>query len=235
MIEKGVFMKSSQEWFSAKELEGINGLPSLATNITRKALKEGWIKREKKGTQGGGFEFHYSSLPEKVQKSLNIETKPDNKTNVNLLPDAKKEEQHTNTLVSIPFFHAFASAGFGSVNTSVALPDDYIGLSSQWLWQRGLHRNNLVFLLTSGDSMEPTIHNRDMLLIDRSSIQPRDGEIYVIRVGDQLWVKRIQGLINGIRLISDNRDLYEPIDVIFDESTNVEILGRVVFVGHSFL
>lgn len=47
-------MKSIKEWFSAKDLEGIDGLPNRATNITRKAIKEGWLKRDAKGIKGGG-------------------------------------------------------------------------------------------------------------------------------------------------------------------------------------
>lgn len=227
-------MRNNREWYSAKELVAIAGLPNSPQGVNKKARTQGWKKRERTGVQGGAVEYFVGDMPKDVQNALDFQPEVSKKENINLIP-TQLEDKPSKALVSIPFFHAFASAGFGSVNTSVALPDDYIGLSTQWLWQRGLHRNNLVFLLTSGDSMEPTIHNRDMLLIDRSSIQPRDGEIYVIRVGEQLWVKRVQGLINGIRLISDNRDLYEPIDVLFDDSMDIEILGRVVFVGHSFL
>lgn len=70
MIKKGGFMKSFKEWYSAKELEGLTGLPKQATNITRKAMNEGWKKRDVKGVKGGGFEYHYTSFPESVQQAL---------------------------------------------------------------------------------------------------------------------------------------------------------------------
>ena len=64
-------MKSLEKvWFSAKEVEGLNGLPAHATNITRKAKNENWISRETKGIKGGGFEYHISSLPQKTQEAL---------------------------------------------------------------------------------------------------------------------------------------------------------------------
>lgn len=63
-------MKSIKEWYSSKDLEGLEGLPTRATNITRKAIKEGWEKREAKGIKGGGFEYHYTSLPDNVQEAL---------------------------------------------------------------------------------------------------------------------------------------------------------------------
>lgn len=63
-------MNSKKEWFLPKDLVDIEGLPSFPSNITRKAKQEGWIKREARGIKGGGFEFHYSSLPDKVQRAL---------------------------------------------------------------------------------------------------------------------------------------------------------------------
>ncbi|MDP8171514.1 DNA-binding protein [Pasteurella skyensis] len=63
-------MEILREWYSAKELEGLKSLPSLATNITRKAKTEEWIKREREGIKGGGFEYAFSSLPEEVQTEI---------------------------------------------------------------------------------------------------------------------------------------------------------------------
>lgn len=225
-----------KEWIMIKDLINVGELPGTTQGITLRAKKENWQRRRVEGKKGNVFEYYVGDMPESVQAALGF-TEPVAPLyeGLNLIPTAPKPGE--NALVSIPFFHTAVSAGLGAVTEAVSmpLPDDYIGLSEQWLWTRGLHRQHLVFLLTTGDSMEPTIHHRDMLLIDRSAVLPRDGEIYVIRVGEQLWVKRVQGLVNGIRLISDNRALYEPIDVFFDDATNVEILGRVVFVGHSLI
>ncbi|AEC17612.1 Mu DNA-binding domain protein [Gallibacterium anatis UMN179] len=63
-----------QEWFTAYELEGLIDLPKKASNITRKATKENWIKRQIKGKKGVAFEYHYSSFPEKTQKALGFTT-----------------------------------------------------------------------------------------------------------------------------------------------------------------
>lgn len=59
-----------KEWYLPKDLAGIGGLSPFPSNVTRKARQEGWIKREAKGIKGGGFEFHYSSLPDNVQRAL---------------------------------------------------------------------------------------------------------------------------------------------------------------------
>ncbi|MES1135250.1 helix-turn-helix transcriptional regulator [Mannheimia haemolytica] len=86
-----------------------------------------------------------------------------------------------------------------------------------------------------GDSMYPTISDGDMLLVNRATTQPKDGKIYVFRQGEQLWVKRVQGIMGGIRLISDNKELYSPIDVIFDETLDFEVIGQVVYIGHEMI
>ncbi|HAX5101916.1 TPA: DNA-binding protein [Escherichia coli] len=60
----------SQEWFSAKELQGLAGLPSSASSISRKATNEGWKKRQIKGVKGIAYEYHISSLPDSTQAEL---------------------------------------------------------------------------------------------------------------------------------------------------------------------
>lgn len=57
-----------KEWFLAKELVGIGGLPNHATNVTRQAKKQNWEARAAKGVKGGGLEYHISSFPLETQK-----------------------------------------------------------------------------------------------------------------------------------------------------------------------
>ena len=59
-----------KEWFNAKELEGMPGVPKLATNITRKAVTEKWVKRQRSGGKGVSYEYHIDSLPEKTRQAI---------------------------------------------------------------------------------------------------------------------------------------------------------------------
>lgn len=225
-------MKSSEKvWFSAKELEklALPDLPKQATNITRKALKENWEKRDAIGVKGGGNEYHVSSFPEAVQKALGFINKPQPAKST--APAIPEEDE----LELIPYYEVYASAGNGSFNLEVYEPTDYIGLSRRWLRQRGFRINHLTFFQAEGDSMYPTISDGDALLIDLSEKKPKDGNIYIIRHGDQTLVKRVQGIRNGIRLISDNKTFYDPVDLTFDESLDLEVIGRVVHIGHSLI
>ncbi|MGM3162424.1 MULTISPECIES: DNA-binding protein [Dickeya] len=61
------------EWFSASDLAGLPGLPGDKSSVNRKANKEGWERRQKKGVKGVAFEFHISSLPAETQEALGID------------------------------------------------------------------------------------------------------------------------------------------------------------------
>ncbi|MEO1222122.1 MAG: S24 family peptidase, partial [Pseudomonadota bacterium] len=88
--------------------------------------------------------------------------------------------------------------------------------------------DQLVFSHGIGDSMEPTIGDRDLLLIDRS----RDA----IRINDQIWaissggigmVKRVRVESDGeVVLLSDNAAVPNQ-HVTADELT---VIGRVVAI-----
>lgn len=57
------------EWRSASEWveQGLPGLPTSKFGFIKAADREGWERRTRKG-RGGGFEYHYSSLPEAAQR-----------------------------------------------------------------------------------------------------------------------------------------------------------------------
>ncbi|MGQ6204003.1 DNA-binding protein [Serratia marcescens] len=61
------------EWFSASELAGLPGLPGDKSSVNRKANKEDWKRRQRKGVKGVAFEFHITSLPPETQEALGVE------------------------------------------------------------------------------------------------------------------------------------------------------------------
>ncbi|WP_431224041.1 DNA-binding protein [Serratia sp. L9] len=64
------------EWFAAKELTGIAGLPSSTQGINLMARREGWISRRRKGVQGKALEYHLDSLPSNVKNLLILREEP---------------------------------------------------------------------------------------------------------------------------------------------------------------
>jgi SOS-response transcriptional repressor LexA len=133
---------------------------------------------------------------------------------------------------NIPFFDIEASAGPG------AFPPENQTATSSVAMPAGLLRNNkvtstdLCAIQAKGDSMEPTLRNGSLLIVDRSDRKIREG-IYVINRGEVLLVKRIQPRENNfVRLKGDNPQ-YEPEDInLNDASQQLQIFGRVIWSGH---
>ncbi|WP_283603726.1 DNA-binding protein [Serratia proteamaculans] len=64
------------EWFAARELTGIAGLPSSPQGINLMARREGWISRRRKGVQGKAVEYHIDSLPIGARSLLILQEDP---------------------------------------------------------------------------------------------------------------------------------------------------------------
>lgn len=61
-----------KEWYSAKELIGLAGLPSSPQGVNLMARREGWEQRRKRGVQGKALEYNVNSLPEEVVNVLTV-------------------------------------------------------------------------------------------------------------------------------------------------------------------
>jgi len=140
--------------------------------------------------------------------------------------------------VMIPRFDVRAAAGAGSL----ALTEDvssYFAFERAWL-QRALPRwagpNSVVGILEgSGDSMEPTIRDGDLIMAVR---EPPEwavdaGGIFVVLHHGQLRIKRLQvDMRSGdVTLISDNTR-YAPETVARDRlEFDLNVLAQVFFSG----
>lgn len=58
-----------REWYSAKELANLPGMPATHSAVVRRAKAEGWESRKRAG-RGGGLEYKLSSLPPETQAAL---------------------------------------------------------------------------------------------------------------------------------------------------------------------
>ncbi len=130
----------------------------------------------------------------------------------------------------IPGYNIEVAAGEG-VFPSEEKQTRKLAFRHRWLRYRGLSPENLVLVFARGDSMEPTISNNNTLMIDTTQRDLNDGQIYVIRTDGHLIVKRIQKLWNkGILLLSDNKE-YKEQQVEPGEADDLEVIGRVVWIG----
>lgn len=82
-----------------------------------------------------------------------------------------------------------------------------------------------------GDSMSPTLENNDLILVDESQRDPIEGCLFLVLVNGQLMVKRVSMRPDVIEFISDNPQ-YTRIQISAkDESSQVILFGRVLWVG----
>ena len=82
-----------------------------------------------------------------------------------------------------------ATAGVGAVVGN----EQVTGLakfSHTWLRSQGLIASRCRIMRVSGESMEPTLPDGCGILVNLEATERKDGKIFVIRVGDELRVKR---------------------------------------------
>lgn len=146
-------------------------------------------------------------------------------------PAAFYNQMQDYTLVDC--YQVFASAGFGAT-VSDELKTDPMAFRTDWLKKEGLAPERLAVIRAKGDSMEPTISNNDIILVNLCNGDAlRDG-LYVLRIGDSLLVKRLQfDPFGGFKIISDNPG-YETQVVTKEQRPDVHIVGRVAWAGKKF-
>lgn len=131
----------------------------------------------------------------------------------------------------IPKVEARLSAGGGSFETAGQV-EGYYSFRKEWINRKGSPKN-MVLMQVVGNSMEPEIHEGDMVLIDQSKVDVYAGGIYAVGVEDTVMVKRIEKLPGQLVLISDNQD-YSPIHLSGDELLNVRVIGKVLWTSREY-
>ena len=147
--------------------------------------------------------------------------------------DAAAEHRVTyqsDEFTTIPAYQVEASAGHGSQITDEPLAEP-MAFRTDWLRREGFDPAKMAVIRSKGDSMEPTINDGDVILVRlKNGEAPRDG-LYVLRL--DLYVKRLQFDLGGVRIISDN-PLYKSRDLSKAELAELDLVGRVVWAGKKF-
>lgn len=138
----------------------------------------------------------------------------------------------TQEFALIPRLDVQASAGDGRIALGED-PLEYLAFQRGWLRGKGINPDRARILTARGDSMEETIRDGDVLLVDTSIDRIRDNAIYVVIYGEMVLVKRVHGRLNGsLQLISDN-PRYPPEEVTAGEVDQLNIAGRVMWFGRT--
>lgn len=132
------------------------------------------------------------------------------------------------TLVSV--MNIAASAGAG---TQIDIEEQIYSLSFPPQYLKKLTSSspkNLAIISVKGESMEPTLLDDDIVLLDASKTNLSYDGLFVLRFNDALHVKRIgrSAKPGHVMIISDNSALYPPLDASISD---VSAVGKVLWYG----
>jgi phage repressor protein C with HTH and peptisase S24 domain len=94
--------------------------------------------------------------------------------------------------------------------------------------------DQLCILEVHGDSMEPTMGDGDIVLIDRNIRGANDG-LTAYAFKDTIHIKRLVNVSGGIDVVSDNKYLYPVHHIEGKDLEEVEVIGAVIWIGKTIL
>jgi len=131
-------------------------------------------------------------------------------------------------MVQIPVLDIRAGAGSEQFIVDEA-PVSSLQLPRTYLIQHGIRPQHARLMFGAGDSMVPTVQDRAPMVVDTSDEGERD-DVYVMRRGDGIIVKRLQHLANGSLILKADNPAYAPETLPRDEADELRVIGRVGLV-----
>ena len=124
--------------------------------------------------------------------------------------------------------HWLALLDMNNQSTDLSYP-----LPNWWLNERAIDASQLVGYLYKGDTMSPLIGNDAVVIINKQQNQLIDGAVYALLINNELFIRRIQRLPTGLKIISDNQK-YSAFDISQEqlkERDFLAVIGQVIYIG----
>lgn len=202
--------------FSARLKEAI--FPEKPTSFAKRAgLPQGTV-------------FKYLSAGGATAPRIDIVSRMAEATGVTLdwLIHGRGDGPQDQAVARVPRFDVQLAAGAGSWNEGRLHLED-VPLTRSFLEQLGRQNSaNLAILQARGDSMEPTIADRGLVVVDQSITRPFDA-VFAFVLAGEARVKRFRRLADGLMLISDNT-AYPPETLKTTDMKPLQIIGQVLGV-----
>lgn len=176
--------------------------------------------------------YNYSSL-EKLAEILDLELYFGPPRETTPAPVAVLEDEPFDMVAR---YDAQSAAGNGTVNFE-GPPIDHLAFSKKWLGQNGINAGASVLINVKGDSMEPSIYDGDLVMVDQRKREIRSGRIYVFWDGDNgLRLKRLETVGDAAITIRSDNTKYPPEHRTGGEMNQIteHVLGEVVWSGHKW-
>lgn len=136
--------------------------------------------------------------------------------------------EQDSSFTEIPWLEASASMGGGSYEGSKEVRS-HLSFQTSWLMGKG-SPGKMVVINASGGSMEPTIPDGSVVLIDESKKYDLvNNKIYFVCHDSAIFLKRVKLGAGGkvVSLLSDRGDA--PIEL--DDSEYFEVIGQAIWYG----
>lgn len=132
-------------------------------------------------------------------------------------------------VIRIPEYRVHVSAGGGALVAEEEVRQEWPFAVSYLREELGLDRSKLAIVEVQGDSMEPTLHTGDRVLVNMSDRRVSQPGIFILNDGDGTYIKRVEKIPASnpprIVLISDN-EIHGRYEV---PTEAINIVGRVVW------
>lgn len=135
--------------------------------------------------------------------------------------------------VFIPHYGVQAAAGQGYL-VEEETPRFSVAFRRYWI-ENYITRDiqKLSVISVRGDSMAGVLNDGDTILINHSHTVPRDG-LYVLRINNNLLVKRLQLMPAGMINVISANEAYPTFEINLNNMTDdVAIIGRVEWFGRT--
>jgi hypothetical protein len=141
----------------------------------------------------------------------------------------KSLEESTEKVATIRYFKQInASAGGGAFNWQERFETIRIDEALVGLLGGRKHLKHIEALEVRGDSMEPLLHDGDLVAVDRSRQKVKNGSIYVFRIGEELFIKQLEKRRDEDRWACISFNAAYP--VIYADPTEIHLIGEAVVV-----
>jgi phage repressor protein C with HTH and peptisase S24 domain len=131
----------------------------------------------------------------------------------------------------LPRYDAHVAAGAAALTDSSQIVD-HLAFKTSWIRNElRLDPKHLLLIQAFGDSMHPTIRDRDLLLVWTAVREVLDGAIYAVEFEGGLQVKRLQRRQGGIVRMKSDNTLYDAVDLEPHDAARLRVIGQVVWHG----
>lgn len=216
----------------------IRGMSSLSEirkhNLNALCVRRGWVSRKNPDTGspsdlvnllGRSSSFWSNRL--QGSRDIGAELAREIEEKLDLPKYSLDGDEESSDFVSVSLLAVELGAGPGRV-VEIVEEAGTLQFRRDFLRNAGVSPANAAVVSVKGASMEPTIKDGAVLLINKADREPRAGHIYAFSWDGEMMVKRFFKTEDGWIARSDNPD---HDDIILDGATETAVQGRAIWMG----